>query len=231
MKPILIIKTGYTDKSLLSSTGDFEQWIMGSAGLTPSECLVINAQVQPEYPAYSDIIGIIITGSHDDVTDAKPWMIHLSGWLKNIPFGKLPTLGICFGHQLLAYAFGGLVDDHPKGPEYGLINVNVDIARVPHDFFVPLPGSFHAFASHGQTVVKLPEGAISFGSNTHDPNHIVQYKPKVWGFQFHPEFNGKITRHYSKNQKGTILQPSHVMAKAEQTGKKLMAGFVSLCKI
>jgi GMP synthase (glutamine-hydrolysing) len=230
MKPIVIVKTGYTDKTLVSSTGDFEHWVMKSAKLPTSECLVINAQLQPEYPAYDDISGIIVTGSHDDVTDAKPWMVHLSQWLKNIPDGKIPTLGICFGHQLLASAYGGKVGDHPNGGEYGLIKVNVDTTKIPDDFFMLLPHTFDAFASHEQTVTKLPEGAFSFGSNSHDANHLVQYRAKVWGFQFHPEFTDKITKHYSKNQKEAVTQPAHVMAKAELTGYKLMAGFVLLCK-
>jgi GMP synthase (glutamine-hydrolysing) len=230
MKPIAIIKTGYTDATLLKNSGDFEQWIMGSAGLKPSQCLVINAQLQPEYPNFNQLSGVIITGSHDNVTDAKPWMKPLAKWLKSLPDKETPTLGICFGHQILASVLGGQVDYHPGGGEYGLIKVDIDSSKVPDGFFIQLPEFFYAFAAHGQTVNKLPPGAISFGFNSHDTNHLVQFTPLVWGCQFHPEFSSGTAMHYSRNQNGAITKPARLMRQAEQTGCRFLKGFVALCK-
>ena len=230
MKPIAIIKTGYTDATILKRFGDFEQWIINSTDLKPSQCLIINAQLQPDYPDFDSISGIIITGSHENVTDAKPWMKALTLWLKDLSIAKIPTLGICFGHQILAFALGGQVDYHPGGGEYGLIKINVDLSIISDGFFSQLNESFHAFAAHEQTIIKLPPGSISFGYNSHDSNHLVQFAPMVWGCQFHPEFTSTITKHYSRRHKEAITLPALWMAQAEKTGHQILKDFASLCK-
>ena len=53
------------------------------------------------------------------VTEHREWTECAAWWLRGAVERKIPTLGICYGHQLLAYALGGEVGDNPNGLEAG----------------------------------------------------------------------------------------------------------------
>ena len=48
------------------------------------------------------------------VTQQLPWMKKLEVDVLRLAENSIPTLGICFGHQLVAKAFGGDVAENPK---------------------------------------------------------------------------------------------------------------------
>ena len=105
-------------------------------------------------------------------------------------------LGVCYGHQLLAWAFGGEVGFHPDGREIGSVPVNLTDAARADRLFAELPAQFVAQVSHQQSVLSLPEEAILLGWNDFEPNHAFRLGQTSWGVQFHPEFTAEITRAY-----------------------------------
>src|ERR1700689_2703663 len=56
----------------------------------------------------------VITGSSAGVYDDLPWIKDLMAFLRNAR-GRSKLIGICFGHQAMAQAFGGSVLKSPKG--------------------------------------------------------------------------------------------------------------------
>jgi GMP synthase-like glutamine amidotransferase len=69
-----------------------------------------------EFPTTLDgIDGFIITGSKSSVYDDKPWIRSLEALVRELYEARKKVIGICFGHQLIAQALGGLVDKSPKG--------------------------------------------------------------------------------------------------------------------
>jgi len=138
---------------------------------------------------------VIITGSSAMVSDHAEWVERTAGWLQEAVLLSVPTLGICFGHQLLAYALGGEVADNPAGVEVG--TVEVTMSHVAQDDLL-LGGmkTIAVQASHRQSVSRLPEQAECLAATTMDENHAFCVNDRCWGLQFHPEFNADITRHY-----------------------------------
>src|SRR5690606_34698718 len=104
MRTLYIIKTGSTFPAIRQQHGDFEQWMQ--AGLHPKHVLpaerpamaVIDATASGHgplcYPEPHACAGIVISGSHDMVTDDAPWMQQLAHWLLQICHSGVPVLGI-----------------------------------------------------------------------------------------------------------------------------------------
>jgi len=144
--------------------------------------------------------GIILSGGSASVHDKNAPVPP-----KNILKRTAPLLGICYGMQWLAKELGGTVTPHQDTKEYGQSLTTFS----PTD---PLLHSMHrtstVWASHGDTVSKLPEGFVKIAQSkdTQALAGMAHKKRNIWGVQFHPE----VTH--------------------SQEGKKLLENFLSLCK-
>jgi GMP synthase (glutamine-hydrolysing) len=95
----------------------------------------------------------------------------------------IPTLGICYGAQLLALDLGGRVDRTGAG-EYG----KVDLRTSESSLFTTLPTEQTAWMSHRDTVVEPPAGATIVATSEHTPVAAFEDKARgLYGVQFHPE--------------------------------------------
>lgn len=196
MRPCLILKTGEKLPSLDGTPGDYEQWIAAAMGLAPDE-LIVSAPYRGEaLPPVDQLSGVVITGSGAMVTDGEPWMEHSAAWLGVAVEQRVPILGICFGHQLLAHALGGEVADNPNGVEVGSIRVTLKPAASSDRLLSALPANFTAQLSHRQSVTRLPPGASLLASSEMEPHQAFSYGGSAWGIQFHPEFDEAIIRHF-----------------------------------
>ena len=206
MRTLYIVKTGSTFPAIAQEHGDFEDWI--ADGLYPPHVLpaerldvqVIDAQTHSTAPlAYPDphlCAGIIISGSHDMVTEQAPWMQHLQQWLLQVCHTDIPVLGICFGHQMLAHALGGQVGVHSGGLEIGTVPVAIQADVESDPLWKHMPNCFDAQVVHYQTVLRLPDHACALAGNSHEPHQAFRWRNNVWGVQFHPEFSASAMRGY-----------------------------------
>nr|WP_320133933.1 hypothetical protein [uncultured Holophaga sp.] len=93
--------------------GDFEDFILRGCGLEAGSARAVRVFAGEALPDPADFSGVIITGSHAMVTDREPWCLRLAHWLRHVCADRLPTLGICFGHQALGERTWG-VQFHPE---------------------------------------------------------------------------------------------------------------------
>jgi GMP synthase (glutamine-hydrolysing) len=205
-RKMVILKTGSTFPSIRNKFGDFDHWIVATTGLRPEETLVVDAAGIDELPAGDRSCGVIITGSHDMVTDNKDWIKRASMWVSAIVRRRIPVLGICFGHQLLAQAMGGEVGYHPKGREIGTVPVYLTPAGTKDTLTGGLPKLFPAHASHAQTVIRLPQGAHCLAFNRFEAHHAFRIGHCAWGVQFHPEFSAQVMHAYIEAHTETLRE-------------------------
>jgi len=215
LKRLYIIKTGTTFPATLEQLGDFDTWTRTGLGETDAEIGIVDAENGAGLPPAVDCVGVVITGAHPMVTDALPWSLAIEKWLPSLLAAETPVFGICYGHQLLARAAGGEVGYHPRGKEIGTVGISCLPEAERDPLFRDLPASFRAHATHAQTVLTLPSGAVRLAANGHETNHAFRIGACAWGVQFHPEYTPEIMRAYIREQAGELaaagLGPEHLL--------------------
>ena len=195
MQKKLIIRTGRVYAGLRAELGDFDDWIRRELGADGDSWQVIDVQAGEALPSVMEVAGAVITGSAAMVSERAPWSEATAAWLRSAHAAKVPLLGICFGHQLLAAALGGEVGYHPQGPEAGTVTVHTTAAAASDPLLSALPASFAANVIHWQSVQRLPAGAVCLAHNAFEPHHAFRHG-SAWGVQFHPEFNAEAMTRY-----------------------------------
>ena len=128
----------------------------------------------------ASVRGVILSGSPFSVRDEHAPAPDLSA-IK----GKLPLLGVCYGAQFLASAFGGEVQPAPSR-EYGRAVLTVGDAGDP--LMRGLPATTQVWMSHGDTIARIPDNYRIIASTEDVPVAAFQIDgEKTWGIQFHPE--------------------------------------------
>jgi len=188
MRPILIVKVGSAASVIGADKPDFEDWFIEGLDVGPELVRVCVPNDGEALPDPSEISGVVVTGSSAMVTDKAEWSERTAVWLRAVVTAQVPVFGICYGHQLLAYALGGVVGDNPNGREIGTVDIHLNDLGKQDALLGGLPTHFLAQASHSQSVLKLPEGAHVLASNKMDEHHAFSFGSCVWGVQFHPEF-------------------------------------------
>ena len=142
-------------------------------------------------PGTFDFDAVVVTGSRTSVYDDEVWIPPTKAWVREAIDRGLPCLGVCWGHQLLAEVLGGTVSD------MGVYESGYsEIERVGDSRLLEgVDDCFTAFTTHQDEVTQLPPGAQPLAENEYS-NHGFR-KGRVFGVQFHPEFDRKTARDLS----------------------------------
>lgn len=132
------------------------------------------------------IRGIVILGSASSVHERLPWQRELEAWLRPHLERATPTLGICYGHQMLATMFGGKVGlvapDERKLK--GFREVTLTRSAGPW----PAPAKGPLCVSHKETVTEVPADFEVFASSEEvHPDGLRHKHLPLFTFQPHPE--------------------------------------------
>lgn len=234
MKKLLIIKVGTTYLAIRNAAGDFDDMIIRKIGISKKDVTVCPVYEKRQLPSLQDFYAVIITGSHDMVTDRAGWSLYLSDWIREVALNKVPVMGICYAHQLMAQSFGGEVGYHPQGLEIGSTFIDLTDEGKTDPLFAELPLRFPVFVGHSQTVTSLPPGARVLAYNSFEPHHAIAFSPRAWGLQFHPEFTVDIMHSYLEQDKEALMQAGydtealHSSVADSPYGKIILKRFIEL---
>jgi GMP synthase (glutamine-hydrolysing) len=100
----------------------------------------------------------------------------------------VPTLGICYGHQLLGAFAGAQVkrDEVQKKTRSHPVKLIVD--KNDYFLFSDLPDTFYAQYGHKDSLDRVPEGAVLLMNGGEECKvSALRYKNNIYTTQFHPE--------------------------------------------
>lgn len=187
MKKILVLQFR-TDKSLGHERECFDKV------LKESEIRYINIFGNDDLSVkLENFDGLIISGSGQfDITKLeglqKSRIEKIAPLIIKAVEIDFPTLGICFGHQLIAHLNGGEVVRDEKQAESGSVEVNLNHKGQAAKIFKNISKSFYAIEGHKESVGKLPRNAIQLASSKKCNNQSYKIGKNIFCVQFHPEF-------------------------------------------
>ena len=187
MPRITIIETGFVNERNHARYGSYPQMFqrMIRAADASTDFDVVSIASGEPLPDPNALQAILITGSSVGVYDKLDWIAPLEDFVRNAYAGQIPMVGVCFGHQLIAQALGGVVYKSEKGWGIGRHLYQV----VPGSGVID--GEQIAIAcSHQDQVVEPPADARTFLFSEFTPHAGLLYANGVTlSVQPHPEFD------------------------------------------
>jgi GMP synthase-like glutamine amidotransferase len=202
MTVIAILETGRPPARLAEAFGDYTAQFRALLGEgVATRRFDVQAGELPEDPA--TFAGAIVTGSAAGVYEDLPWIEPLSDWLRAAR-GQTRLVGICFGHQILAQAFGGRVEKSDKGWGVGLHRYDI---LGDEAWMQPAAASIAIPASHQDQVIVPPADARVLIASAFTPYAGLAWGQDAISFQCHPEFEPAFAASLTEGRRGRIPDP------------------------
>ncbi len=133
----------------------------------------------------------LCTGSSASVYDDAPWIEAAASFVRDARDARVPFVGICFGHQLLAHALGGRTERAASG--WGVGALTMDLSDAASWMEPPRPSATLLY-SHQDQVTELPPGGRVLAGAAHCPVAMLAVGDAMLGVQAHPEFGAPYVR-------------------------------------
>ena len=214
-----ILETGEVHPDLRERHGDYPAMFRALLGAIDPAMEFATVRVvageMPASPRQAD--AWLVTGSRHGVYDGLPWIEPLKAFLRDCVAARVPVVGICFGHQILAEALGGRAEKSDKG--WGLGVQDYELVAKP-GWMQGLPDRFAVNALHQDQVVVLPPDATVLARSPHCAFAAIAYgdpeAPEAISLQPHPEFGAAFMDDLIARRAGTVI-PVDAAAAARAT--------------
>ena len=206
-----ILQADHVDPGPRSRFGDYPQMFAGTLGgaLGKDAAFEFYDVRGGHYPrCVDDCDGYLITGSRASVYNDEPWIARLTDFVRELNEVRARTVGICFGHQLIAHALGGVVERASVGWGVGVHAWEV-IGDLP--WLRPRLGEIRLQASHQDQVGTLPDGALLLASSRFCPHAAFAVGDHLFALQGHPEFSRDYAEYLirrRRDQLGAAFEPA-----------------------
>ena len=207
---LAILETGRPPAALVERFGDYPAMLADMLGDGFSfDRFDVAAGDLPADPSAYD--AYLVTGSPAGVYDELPWIEPLEEFLRAARDQKL--VGVCFGHQIMAQAFGGKVEKSNKGWGIGL--QRYDIERV--EPWMDEIATIAIPASHQDQVVEQPPNTEVVASSPFAPFAALAWTDRpAMSVQFHPEFEPAYAKALIEARRDRLPEPDAAIASLDQ---------------
>ncbi|OGI26559.1 MAG: hypothetical protein A2359_02870 [Candidatus Moranbacteria bacterium RIFOXYB1_FULL_43_19] len=155
--------------------------------------------------------GVIIGGAAASVYEDEPWIRKLEEFIRIMLQKKVPILGVCFGHQVVAQSLGGKVEKNPLGREFGTINIDLNEEGAADRLFEQVPKKFVSSTSHQDIVTGLPEleRVTVLARTDMDPYDALAIGDSIRTVQFHPEITTELLTKVAEFRKAALAEQGY----------------------
>ena len=190
-----------------------------------------------EFPdRLTDYHGIFISGSPHGAYEDIPFIHREHELIQEAAVHRIPMLGVCFGHQILASALCGRDQVFRRDTcEVGFKRLEVTDVATDDEVAGELGSEFEMFVWHNDEV-RGDHPDMSIIAVTDDcPNHVFRYRDlPVWGVQGHPEITLDESRTWFEENRedlekdGAGVDDLHRTAVEASTAKTMLRRFADV---
>lgn len=198
-----ILQTGHTRGLVSERHGDYKDLFFDLMSRDGIDWQVWDV-VDMEFPAsIHDADAWLLTGSPHGAYEDHAFIPPLEAFIRDAFAAKVPMIGICFGHQIIAQALGGKVIKFPGGWSIGRREYQLDGM-----------GTIHLNAWHQDQVVEIPDTARVIASNDFCKYAGLVYGDSIMTLQPHPEISPTVTQSYVDMLLENPAYPTDMLADA-----------------
>ncbi len=142
--------------------------------------------VRENTDAIDDIVGLefthVVLSPGPKTPQESGCLMHMVAYCAT---NKIPTMGVCLGHQAIGSYFGGTLVKAEQ-PMHGKVSL---IKHTQHLLFKEIPASFNVCRYHSLVITEIentPLNCIAESKN-HEIMALSHKTLPMWGVQFHPE--------------------------------------------
>ncbi|MFZ5468774.1 MAG: glutamine amidotransferase-related protein [Myxococcota bacterium] len=227
MRDVLILKAGDAANPIRLRAGDYERWFQLALPPGLARLHVVHAHRNQRLPDVSSYDAVLMTGSPQSVTQPAEWMRRAADFMREAGERRKPVLGVCFGHQLLAFAYGTRVVRNPLGREVGTIEVDLTAEGSSDRLFAGLPKRLTVQATHQDIAERLPTAATLLATNTNTSVQAFGVGDYVRAVQFHPE--APVTAMLALIDSRAALLEEEWTARGGARGERVRSLLAGLC--
>ncbi len=202
-----ILETGRPPEELTGTHGDYPAMVRSWLRDVPAEFTtyaVLDGEI-PDDPKSADLW--VITGSRFGVYEDHPWIAPAEAFIRACRDAGVSMVGICFGHQLIAQALGGVVQKSDKGWGLGVHDYT------PQNWPEALgeaPDRISIQAYHQDQVLTPPEGSETIATSPFCDYAALWYPGFALTVQGHPEFAKPYASALLEARRGLTLTDAQV---------------------
>lgn len=212
------------------------------AGAELALCRPWAGDALPADPAAYDAVVVLGGSMGADDDELHHWIGPTKSLVRQAVTARVPLLGICLGHQMIASALGGTVVRNPRGQQVGVL----DLGWLPGSSDDPLVGEVSGGPARGvqwndDIVVELPEGAVGLARTPDDELQVVRYAERAWGVQLHPEVDEHVLKSWAEgdqvehqerglDQEALLASVAAARQELDDTWRPVLHRFVALAE-
>ena len=204
---------------------DEGQWFVNRFGhLEGLSIQTRNVCVGEDLPVADEVDGLVLAGTYNSVHDHTDWQQLVREWIPAMRAQRIPMLGICGSHQMIAHLQGSGVERLADGPFAGTYPVSLTESGKASALMrgIADQDSFHY--ANSEHVVEVPAGADLLASSSKVPVAALDYGDHCYTTQFHPEGSdqtlGPIWQHTAPQRMANYH--------ANDAGDRLVENFLQL---
>lgn len=219
-----VLQCGLVHEALVPDFGEYDRvfgdWLRRHDPSLAFKGWVVEHGELPDAPGEMD--GYILTGSKHGVYEDHTWLPPLKDFIRACAAAKIPMVGVCFGHQVIAEALGGKAVKSDKG--WGLGRNEYDTVDRP-SWMADTPDRIAIHAVHQDQVIETPPDATVVARSPFCENAALVYgdaeNPYAITIQPHPEFTDKFLSDLVTVRRGAVFEETLADAALASTGQDL----------